>query len=111
MDIPQVIHCDEATIGDTGQQYLATGKNVGLRRWSELPGDSSRETCRSYEAVGYLVSGKMEFTLDGTKVVLVGGDSWLVPAGAVHSYCILEPIVAIEATSPPGQFNDQDEYR
>ncbi len=29
------------------------------------------------------------------------GDSWLVPAGAEHTYRILETFTAVEATSPP----------
>ena len=31
------------------------------------------------------------------------GDSWLVPAGAEHSYRILEVFSAVEATAPPAQ--------
>jgi quercetin dioxygenase-like cupin family protein len=36
-------------------------------------------------------------------VKLEPGASWLVPAGAEHSYRILETFTAVEATSPPAQ--------
>jgi hypothetical protein len=33
-------------------------------------------------------------------VLLEPGDSWVVPNGASHTYQILEPFTAVEATSP-----------
>ena len=37
------------------------------------------------------------------------GDSWLVPAGAMHQYTILEPFTAVEATAPPAEVHGRDE--
>lgn len=109
MDIPQVINADEASIGEMGQEYLVTGKNVDLRRWNEAAGKNCQSTCRQYETVGYLISGQMEIEIDGQCATLKAGDSWLVPAGASHHYRIVDAIVAIEATSPPGRFQYKDE--
>jgi mannose-6-phosphate isomerase-like protein (cupin superfamily) len=36
-------------------------------------------------------------------VTLAPGDSYLVPAGAEHTYRILETFTAVEATSPPAK--------
>ncbi len=65
-------------------------------------------TERDYETVGYVISGRAELDLEGQTVRLEPGDSWLVPAGARHSYRILEPLTAVEATSPPAQVRGRD---
>jgi len=109
MDIPQVTSKSDAETGEMGQAYLATGKQVAMRRWEETVCDFGEATCREYETVGYVLSGVLELDLAGESVTLRRGDSWLVPAGATHRYRIVEPIVAIEATSPPARFNDRDE--
>ncbi|MCS7465489.1 cupin domain-containing protein [Stieleria sp. ICT_E10.1] len=109
MDIPQVTpQCDIKT-GGMGQVYLASGKHVALRRWSENPGGFSEVRSRNYEIVGYLVEGMLEIDLDGEMAKLGSGDSWLVPEGAPHRYRVIDPVVAIEATSPPARFNDRDQ--
>lgn len=36
------------------------------------------------------------------------GDSWTVPEGASHTYVILEPFTAVEATSPPAEAQGRD---
>ncbi|TWU46835.1 cupin domain-containing protein [Rubripirellula reticaptiva] len=109
MDIPQVTSKLDAETGEMGQAYLATGKQVALRRWEEGPGDFGDPRRRDYETVGYLLSGLMDVDLNGESVTLARGDSWLVPAGTLHRYRIVEPIIAIEATSPPARFNDRDD--
>jgi mannose-6-phosphate isomerase-like protein (cupin superfamily) len=53
-----------------------------------------------YETVGYVISGRARLDLERQTLDLKSGDSWLVPAGAMH-YTIIEPFTAIEATAPP----------
>ena len=65
-------------------------------------------TERDYETVGYVISGRAELDLEGQTVRLEPGDSWLVPAGARHTYRILEPFTAVEATAPPAQVHGRD---
>ncbi len=108
MDIPQITSIDESATGAMGQIYLATGKQVALRRWQEPACDFCEERSREYETVGYVLSGVLELDLDGQVVRLKSGDSWLVPEHAKHRYRIVELIVAIEATSPPARFGDKD---
>lgn len=96
--------------GEMGQKYLASGKTVSMRLWeNEQPGESKPEAKRDYETVGYVVQGCAELHLEGQLVLLETGDSWVVPKGASHSYKILEPFTAIEATSPPAQIHGRDE--
>lgn len=109
MDIPQVIHKHDAETGDMGQQYLAAGKHVALRRWQEGVGGYSDERTRDYETVGYVIDGTLELELNGESAKLTTGDSWLVPAGAKHRYRIIKPLIAIEATSPPARFGARDD--
>ncbi len=109
MDIPQITSKKAADTGEMGQAYLATGKQVALRRWEEDVCDFGEPICRAYETVGYVLSGVLELDLDGQIAKISAGDSWLVPEGARHCYRIVEPIVAIEATSPPARFNERDE--
>ena len=94
--------------GDMGQKYLASGVAVSMRLWQEEPGASKPETQREYETVGYVIAGRAELHLEGQMVLLAEGDSWVVPKGARHSYRILEPLTAVEATSPPAQVHGRD---
>ena len=97
--------------GHMGQIYLAMGKSLSMRLWREEPGDKegSSPHARPYETVGYVISGKAELHVEGQMVVLEAGDSWLVPEGAEHTYTILEPFEAVEATSPPAEVHGRDE--
>ena len=98
--------------GELGQKYLASGKNVAMRLWeNEQPSEPKQPATRDYETVGYVISGRAELHLEGQMVLLEIGDSWVVPRGASHTYKILEPFTAIEATSPPAQVHGRDEDR
>jgi quercetin dioxygenase-like cupin family protein len=46
--------------------------------------------------------------LDGQTLNLKAGDSWLVPAGAMHRYTIINPFTAVEATAPPAEVHGRD---
>jgi quercetin dioxygenase-like cupin family protein len=96
--------------GKMGQTYLVSGKRVSMRLWdNEQPGQDKPPGTREYETVGYVIAGRAELTLAGQTLRLEPGDSWLVPAGAEHSYRILEPFTAVEATAPPARVHGRDE--
>jgi quercetin dioxygenase-like cupin family protein len=98
---PQVIGLSQGQVGSGGQIYLARGVHVAMRYWEESPGNSDELHVNKYETVGYVIVGKMRLTIEGESAEVAAGQSWLVPACAKHSYTILEPLKAIEATSPP----------
>lgn len=99
----------ESPTGEMGQTYLAAGKNVAMRLWDqEEVGEPKPQVSREYETVGYVLEGKAELHLEEQVVTISVGDSWLVPANALHTYRILETFTAIEATSPPARVNDRD---
>ena len=96
--------------GQLGQKYLASGKAVSMRLWeNEEPGEAKEPTTREYETVGYVIKGTAELHIEGQVLKLEQGNSWVVPKGASHSYKILEPFTAVEATSPPAQIHGRDE--
>jgi quercetin dioxygenase-like cupin family protein len=96
--------------GKLGQKYLASGKSLSMRLWeNEQPGDNKQPTARDYETVGYVINGRAELHIEGQMVLLEPGSSWVVPKGSKHSYKILEPFTAVEATSPPAQIQGRDE--
>jgi quercetin dioxygenase-like cupin family protein len=96
--------------GEMGQKYLASGIRVSMRLWEEeQPGEPAAPVERDYETVGYVVKGRAELHLEGQVLLLNPGDSWLVPRGASHTYKILEPFTAVEATSPPASAHGRDE--
>ncbi len=101
---------EAAPQGEMGQRYLASGESVSMRLWEkEQPGKPKPEAAREYETVGYVVSGRAELRLGGETTLLAPGDSWTVPKGASHTYNILEPFTAVEATSPPAEAGRRDE--
>ncbi|MEB3177507.1 MAG: cupin domain-containing protein [Nostocaceae cyanobacterium] len=96
--------------GKLGQKYLASGKSVAMRLWeNEPPNEAKEPTEREYETVGYVISGRAELHIQGQMLLLEPGSSWVVPKGASHTYKILEPFTAVEATSPPAQVHGRDE--
>lgn len=96
--------------GELGQHYLVSGKGVSMRLWQdEPPGEPKAPSRRDYETIGYVVAGRAEAVIEGQTLRLEPGDSWLVPRGAEHSYRILEPFTAVEATAPPAQVHGRDQ--
>ena len=96
--------------GEMGQVYLVSGVSMAMRMWrDEGPNEPKPEESRAYETVGYVISGRAELHLEGQMIRLEPGDSWLVPKDAKHTYKILEPFTAVEATHPPARVNDRDD--
>ncbi len=96
--------------GPQRQKYLASGVHVAMRLWEdEQPGEAKPAVRRDYETVGFVIRGRAELQLEGQKVVLEAGDSWVVPKGAEHSYKVLDAFTAVEATYPPALLHGRDE--
>lgn len=96
--------------GEMGQKYLASGITVAMRLWDgEAPSAPKEPVSREYETVGYVIAGRAELHIEGQMVLLEAGDSWAVPKGSSHTYTILEPFTAVEATHPPAQVHERDQ--
>jgi mannose-6-phosphate isomerase-like protein (cupin superfamily) len=95
--------------GEAGQVYLASGKSLAMRLWDEDARTNKPENVtRDYETVGYVIEGSAELEIEGQKIRLEAGDSWVVPKGAHHSYHIQQHFKAVEATHPPYQIHGRD---
>jgi quercetin dioxygenase-like cupin family protein len=95
--------------GDQGQVYLASGKRMSMRLWRDEESTEDKPlTKHEYEVVGYVLSGRAELEIEGQTVRLEPGDSWVVPAGAEHTYRILEKFTAVEATAPPAEVHGRE---
>jgi quercetin dioxygenase-like cupin family protein len=100
---------DHSPRGAMGQVHLAGGRSLSMRMWREQPpSEPDPEVAREYETVGYVIAGRAHLHSEGQTVVLEPGDSWVVPSGAVHTYRILEPFTAVEATHPPAEVHGRD---
>ena len=103
------VETDSSPKGEMGQRYLVAGKRVSMRLWIDEPGGKLKgPSSREYETVGYVISGSAKLDLEGQTLNLKPGDSWLVPAGAMHQYTIIEPFTAVEATAPPAEVHGRD---
>jgi mannose-6-phosphate isomerase-like protein (cupin superfamily) len=92
----------DARTGADGSIRLAAGKSVAMRMWrNEQPDAPKPSASRPYETVGYVISGRAELHCGDSVTELCAGDSWIVPSDVEHTYRILEPFSAIEATAPP----------
>jgi quercetin dioxygenase-like cupin family protein len=104
------IDSSHSPAGEMGQTYLASGKSVSMRLWKDEPagGPEKPASRRDYETVGYVIRGRAELHVEGQTVLLGPGDSWVVPKGAEHTYRIVEPFTAVEATAPPARVDGRD---
>ncbi|MDB5077160.1 MAG: Cupin 2 conserved barrel domain protein [Chloroflexi bacterium] len=95
--------------GELGQKYLVAGISLSMRLWeNEQPGPEKPATQRNYETAGYVIGGRAELHLEGQMVLLEPGDAWIVPKDALHSYRVIEPFTAVEATHPPAEVHGRD---
>ena len=104
------VSSQQSPTGAMGQKYLASGTSLAMRLWErEQPSADKAEKRRDYETVGYVIDGRAELYIEGQRVELEPGDSWVVPRGASHTYKIIEPFTAVEATHPPANVHGRDE--
>lgn len=54
----------------------------------------------SHEQTGYLVSGRIDLTIDGVVHDVRPGDSWCIPGKAPHAAVAYEDSVALEVFAP-----------
>jgi quercetin dioxygenase-like cupin family protein len=70
------------------------------------PGSIVQDHSHPHEQMGYLIEGRLEFTIGGLTRVLGPGDMWRIPGGVVHRVKALDQSVAIDIFHPV-----RDDYR
>lgn len=92
----------ETVEGDV-QRYIYTGANIQIVEY-RFPANKTFPAHKHdvHEQMGYLVSGKMEFTVGGETKLLLPGDYYHAPIGVMHNTRTLdEPAVLVDIFSPP----------
>lgn len=80
------------TLGWGDRMLLA---EITVRKGSIIPAHA-----HPHEQIGYVASGRLEFTIDGKAVVVDAGDGYTIAGGVPHSVVALEDSVAIDVFSP-----------
>lgn len=76
------------------------GKQTLLTEVRMDPGAIIPPHSHPHEQTGYLVSGQLEFLVDGARIIADPGDSWNIAGAVVHSATALVDSVVVEVFSP-----------
>jgi quercetin dioxygenase-like cupin family protein len=79
---------------------LAHGERTHLTEFRLAKGSVIPKHDHLHEQTGYLVSGRMSFTIGGEVFDTRPGDGWNIPSGLSHGVDVLEDCVVIEVFSP-----------
>ena len=79
---------------------LAYGYRTIMLEFRGEKGSQMHEHQHLNEEIGYLMEGKIEYTIDGETFILNPGDSWCIPENCRHSALALEDSRAIKVFSP-----------
>jgi quercetin dioxygenase-like cupin family protein len=82
------------------RRTLTSGDRTTLVEITLAEGAVVPEHTHPHEQIGYVVSGRVSFVIDGEERELGAGDSYLVPGGAKHLVTALEASVCIDIFSP-----------
>jgi quercetin dioxygenase-like cupin family protein len=77
------------------------GTNLMLSVVRFEPGSVVLDHSHPHEQMGFLIEGRLEFTIGDVTRVLVPGDMWRIPGGVVHRVKALDqPALALDVFHP-----------
>ncbi|UCH66003.1 MAG: cupin domain-containing protein [Ignavibacterium sp.] len=79
---------------------LAWGDKTSLGEFKLKKGTAVPNHSHPNEQTGYMISGKMTFTIGGEDYDTGPGDSWSIPGNVEHSVKVHEDSLVIEVFSP-----------
>jgi len=79
---------------------LGRGKNTSIHEFRLVKDSLIPTHSHPHEQTGYMVSGRMNFVVDGRKIYVQAGDGWSIPGDIAHGVEVLEDCVVIEVFSP-----------
>ena len=82
------------------RKTLAVGEKGLLAEFILEAGVNLPPHTHPHEQIGYLVSGALNFIIDGQEYSALPGDSWAIPGHIEHSAKAVEKSVAIEVFVP-----------
>ena len=83
------------------RRTLVSGKALMICRFDLESGVQIPEHSHPHDQAGYVVSGRIQITIDGNSLELGPGDSYCAPPGVLHSARSLEATVVVDTFSPP----------
>ncbi|MFQ5484285.1 MAG: cupin domain-containing protein [Desulfobacterales bacterium] len=82
------------------RKTLTYGEKTLMAEFRVKKGGKLPEHSHPQEQIGYLISGRIAFIIDGERKVADPGDSWCIHADVPHSAEIVKDSVVIEVFSP-----------
>jgi quercetin dioxygenase-like cupin family protein len=82
------------------RKTLCHGRATMITEFRLTGGHGLPQHGHPHEQTGYLVSGRLQFTIGDETREVGPGDSWCIPSGVVHGAVVLEDAVAVEVFSP-----------
>jgi quercetin dioxygenase-like cupin family protein len=79
---------------------LSYGSKTSLSEFMLEKGSKVPIHNHPHEQIGYMISGRMTFTIDGESYSVEPGDSWCIPGNVEHGVEVLEDSLVIEVFSP-----------
>jgi quercetin dioxygenase-like cupin family protein len=80
---------------------LTFGERTSLSEFSLGKGSVIPAHKHPHEQTGYVISGRLLFTIADERFDARPGDSWNIPSNVEHDVEVLEDTVVIEVFSPP----------
>jgi quercetin dioxygenase-like cupin family protein len=82
---------------------LAVGEEMSVQHFHVEPGAAIPEHSHHQEQVGYVLDGRLVFTVDGEEIDVSDGDSYHIPGDEPHAAENRndEPAAGIDVFSPP----------
>ena len=87
-------------IKGTTRKTLVFGERTLMTEFVMAGGNILPAHAHPHEQVGYLVKGRIRFTIGAEEYDVEAGDSWCVPGDVEHCVEVIEDAVAIEVFSP-----------
>jgi len=102
----------EEKVGDKISRKILVGEKGMVVFWKMKAGARAARHQHPHEQLFWMVSGRMEFDLDGQQRTCVAGDCGVIPGNTPHAAYFPEDTEVIDVFAPPREdmFTGQDSY-
>jgi quercetin dioxygenase-like cupin family protein len=93
-------------------RQFVVGDRVMVARISMKEGCLVPQHSHHNEQISQILSGALQFTIDGKEIVVKAGEVLLIPPHLPHAALALEDTIAIDTFTPPREdwLNKSDQY-
>ena len=102
----------EEKIGEKISRRILVGEREMIVFWKMKAGAHAARHQHPHEQIFWMLSGRMEFDLNGEKRTCVAGDVAVIPGNTPHEAHFVEDTEVIDVFAPPREdmFTGQDTY-